>query len=103
MNSIAREEGIKCGMKAILRVTLPLSGSLEDIRQFSLWTLGTPTVPSPVLLNVPTPEVEVKGHPFAQKGICFDGGTPFQNSFYRIARAYTLYTWRGLGTSLTWI
>ena len=90
-------------MKAILTVILLLLGNLEDIRQFSLWKLGTPTVASSALLNAPTPEVKVKGHPFAQKGICFDGGTPFQNSFYRIARAYTLYTWRGLGTSLTWI
>ena len=38
-------------------------------------------VASSVLLNAPTPEVEVKGHPFAQKGICYNGGTPFQNSF----------------------
>ena len=103
MTSIALEEGIKCGMKAILRVILLLLASLEDIRQFSLWKLGTPTVASSVLLNAPTPEVEVKGHAFAQKGICYNGGTLVQNSFHSIAMAYTLYTWGGLGTSLIWI
>ena len=78
-------------------------GKFGNVPQFSFSQLGTPTVTSSVLLNAPAPEVEVKGHPFAQKGICYKGGTPFQNSFYRIARAYTLYTWRGLGTSLIWI
>ena len=78
-------------------------GKIGNVPQFSFWQLGTPTVTCSVLLNAPAPEVEVKGHPFAQKGICYKGGTPFQNSFYRIARAYTLHTWRGLGTSLIWI
>ena len=78
-------------------------GKIGNVPQFSFWQLGTLTVTCSVLLNAPAPEVEVKGHPFAQKGICYKGGAPFQNSFYRIARAYTLYTWRGLGTSLIWI
>ena len=78
-------------------------GKIGNVPQFSFWQLGTPTVTCSVLLNAPAPEVEVKGHPFAQKGICYKGGAAFQNSFYRIARAYTLYTWRGLGTSLIWI
>ena len=78
-------------------------GKFGNVPQFSFWQLGTPTVTCSVLLNAPAPEVEVKGHPFAQKGSCYKGGAPFQNSFYRIARAYTLYTWRGLGTSLIWI
>lgn len=76
---------------------------IGNVPQFSFWQLGTPTVTCSVLLNAPAPEVELKGHPFAQKGICYKGDAPFQNSFYRIARAYTLYTWRGLGTSLIWI
>ena len=78
-------------------------GKIGNVPQFSFWQLGTPTVTCSVLLNAPSPEVELKGHPFAQKGICYKGGAPFQNSFYRIARAYTLYTWCGLGTSLIWI
>lgn len=90
-------------MKAILRVILLLLASLEDIRQFSFSQLGTSTVAFSVLLNAPTPEIEAKGHPSAQKGICYNGGTLVQNSFYRIAMAYTLYTWGGLGTSLIWI
>ena len=72
-------------------------GKIGNVPQFSFWQLGTPTVTCSVLLNAPAPEVELKGHPFAQKGICY------KNSFYRIARAYTLYTWRGLGTTLIWI
>ena len=56
-------------------------GKIGNVPQFSFWQLGTPTVTCSVLLNAPAPEVEVKGHPFAQKGICYNGGTPFQNSF----------------------
>ena len=44
-------------------------GKFGNVSQFSFSQLGTPTVTSSVLLNAPAPEVEVKGHPFAQKGI----------------------------------